>query len=70
MKEDLDSTDQQLWSYYAFGGPGIPRWTLYTIGFDVVQSYLATHPDQGITEWTALDAHKLLEESGYTGHRP
>lgn len=67
MRADLRSADQDLWSQYAFGGPVAPRWTLYTIGFHVVQRYLERHPDRGVRRWTAMEAGDLLEESGYAG---
>jgi len=67
MCADLRSTDQNLWSQYAFGGLETPRWTLYTIGFHVVQCYLEHHPSQGVEQWTAMNARELLEESGYAG---
>jgi uncharacterized protein YjaZ len=46
MQENLESTDRELWSHYAFGGSGSPRWTLYTIGFHIVQSYLDNPPPE------------------------
>lgn len=65
MREDLDSADQELWQRYAFGGSGTPRWSLYTIGFNAVQSYLDKHPEETVEEWTKKDARDLLDESGY-----
>lgn len=67
MRKDLGSPDQDTWEGYAFGGPQAPRWTLYTIGFHVVQGYLGRHPGQDVREWSAVEARKIIEESGYEG---
>ena len=67
MREDLGSSDRDLWFGYAFGGPQAPRWALYTVGFHVVQGYLQRHSDQDVEEWTAVEARKIIEESGYEG---
>jgi uncharacterized protein YjaZ len=47
------------------GGNHVPRWTGYTIGFHIVQSYLQKHPEVTVDEWTRMDAHDLLDQSGY-----
>ncbi len=49
-----------------FGLDGTPRWTGYTIGFHIVQSYLQNHPNADVDEWTDKDTHDLLAESGYS----
>jgi uncharacterized protein YjaZ len=70
MKKDLGSSDQGLWVRYAFGGDEAPRWTLYTVGFHVVQGYLERHPEQDVKGWTTVEAREIVEESGYEGGVP
>jgi uncharacterized protein YjaZ len=41
-----------LYGQWMFGG-GVPHWTAFTIGYDIVRGYLHCHP--GIT-WAALNA--------------
>lgn len=67
MQDELDSTSFKTHRRYIFGLEEVPLWTGYTIGFRIVQSYLANHPDASVEEWTALEAREMLEESGYTG---
>jgi len=71
MQPYLDTTSVETHRRFMFGGGGyqVPRWTGYTIGFHIVQSYLQGHPDVGVDEWTAMDAHDLLAESGYNPGR-
>ena len=65
MQNYLDTPDFAIQRLFMSGGDSTPRWTGYTIGFHIVQSYLRKHPDMSVEEWTAMDAHRLLEESGY-----
>jgi uncharacterized protein YjaZ len=41
-----------------FGGPGIPHWTAFTIGYDIVTDYHRRHPD---TSWSAINQTELVE---------
>ncbi len=71
MADSLDSTDETVIGEFLFGSAekGIPRWSGYTIGFRIVQSYLNNHPDASIDAWTYIDARELLRDSGYSpGH--
>ena len=65
MQQHLDSSSVMIQRKFMFGGTDVPRWTGYTIGFHIVQTYLKKHPNVSIDEWTALDAHDLLAESDY-----
>ena len=44
---------------------GIPFQAGYTIGFEIVQAYLAAHPDQPPQVWSRLDPTEILSGSGY-----
>ncbi|WP_175989231.1 hypothetical protein [Bacillus sp. Marseille-Q1617] len=44
---------------------GLPHWSIYRIGFSILQSYLEAHPDDAIEEWTKLDAEQNLKRSEY-----
>jgi hypothetical protein len=42
-----------LYSQWFFGGSGIPVWTAFTIGYDIVTDYHQRHPG---TSWSAITA--------------
>jgi len=65
MQDELDSTSDL--QRFMFGDSQIPWWTGYTIGFHIVQKYLQGHPNASIEEWTEMNEHELLEQSGYAG---
>ena len=67
MQKYLDTTSYRTQARFMFGGGQTPQWTGYTIGYHIVQAYIDRHPDVSVAEWTALDPHNLLEESGYDG---
>jgi uncharacterized protein YjaZ len=69
MQQELDSTSLQTLRRYMFGLGEVPLWSGYTIGFHIVQSYLANHYTASVREWTALEASELLKGSGYTGRQ-
>ena len=45
--------DTGLYDQWMFGGGGVPHWTAFTIGYDIVRGYLHYHPG---TTWAALNA--------------
>jgi uncharacterized protein YjaZ len=65
MQDQLDSTDPTIIRAYLFGDMQTPRWTAYTVGFNIMQSFLERHTEVGIEEWTAMSAQEILERSGY-----
>jgi uncharacterized protein YjaZ len=71
MQKYLHARSSDTQQKFMFGGlvgsNHVPLWTGYTIGFHIVQSYLHEHPDVTIAEWTMMDAHDLLDQSGYAG---
>jgi uncharacterized protein YjaZ len=68
MEPQLSITDFGMKQRYMFGDRrSIPLWTGYTIGFHIIQSYLKHNPETTIDDWTAMDARKILEQSGYSG---
>jgi uncharacterized protein YjaZ len=48
-----------------YGSGRVPRWAGYTIGFDIVASYLRNHPGATPASITRLPARRILRESGY-----
>ena len=42
-----------LYDQWMFGGPGIPHWTAFTIGYHIVRGFLRHHPG---TRWAAITA--------------
>jgi len=66
MRPHLDDTSNAVMAKFMFGDEKeIPRSAGYTIGFRIVQSFLKRHPEVSVEQWTALDAHELLEQSSY-----
>jgi uncharacterized protein YjaZ len=66
IERRLQSTDAQLMQGLMFGGAeGVPHWAGYTIGFQIVQSFLKAHPDLNVSQWTAIPANELLQQSSY-----
>lgn len=51
-------------------GDRIPLWTGYTFGYDIVKSYLESHPDAQPANLTGLPASVIFEASGYTPDDP
>jgi len=47
-------------------GNKYPTWTGYTLGFAIVNSYVARHPKESVEHWTMLNASALLAGSGYS----
>jgi uncharacterized protein YjaZ len=48
-----------------FGSGDLPRWTGYTIGFDIVSSYLRMHPGTTAADLVTMDAETILRRSGF-----
>ncbi|MEL6760637.1 MAG: DUF2268 domain-containing putative Zn-dependent protease, partial [Myxococcota bacterium] len=67
MTESLNSTDPSVVWSYVFGSKDkdIPKYSGYTIGYRIVQSYLDQHPRSSVQTWTYMDAEDLLRESRY-----
>lgn len=43
---------------------GIPKWALYRIGSEIMNSYMERHPETSVEEWTKKDPNELFTESG------
>ena len=54
-----------LYDQWMFGGGGIPHWTGFTIGYDIVTGYHQHHPDTGWPAITAASAATILAGSHY-----
>lgn len=65
IKPDLQSSNPSFLNEVMFGSKNYPMWGGYTLGYDIVQTAFKNHPELLKTNWTNLDADKLLELSGY-----
>lgn len=66
MRLALDNTDPATIEKYLFGNvDGIPFQAGYIIGFEIVQAYLASHPDQPASVWSRLEPREILSGSSY-----
>lgn len=65
-RRHLRATSPELLLGLMFGGAeGTPKWSGYTLGFRIVQGFLALQPDLNVREWTAVDAGDLLRRSAF-----
>lgn len=54
-----------LYDQWMFGGDGVPHWTAFTIGYDIVTGYRLRHPDTSWAALTSLPAAAILAGSRY-----
>lgn len=63
----LDSYDFQEYQNLFAGNPskGIPLWSNYKMGFEIMQGYLTSHPELTPKEWVLTESKDTLEDSSY-----
>jgi Predicted Zn-dependent protease (DUF2268) len=61
----LDLEGGGLYNVWMFGSVGIPHWTGFTIGYDIVKDYRDRHPQVSWSALTATSAATILAGSGY-----
>jgi Predicted Zn-dependent protease (DUF2268) len=61
----LDLQGGGLYDVWMFGSPGIPHWTGFTIGYDIVKDYRDRHPQVSWSALTSTSAATILAGSGY-----
>ena len=61
----LQTDNRVLLGEIMFGSSEYPIWGGYSIGFDIMQTAFRNHPHILKTNWTNLEAEKLLELSDY-----
>jgi uncharacterized protein YjaZ len=54
-----------LYDLWMFGGPGVPHWTAFTIGYHIVNDYRNHHPDVSWAQLTSTSATAILAGSHY-----
>jgi hypothetical protein len=57
--------DFGLYDQWMFGGGGVPHWTGFTIGYDIVSGYMRHHPHTTWAAVTAASADTILAGSHY-----
>ena len=60
---ELDGTG--LYDLWMFGGPGVPLWTAFTIGYHIVNDYRNHHPDVSWATLTSTSAATIVTGSHY-----
>ncbi len=66
IKENLMSKDRTIkGDYFENPNKGIPRWTNYKIGYQIVNSFLENNPSVSVHDWTLLSAEEILSNSKY-----
>ncbi len=67
IQRNLNSASPDAMLALMFGGAdNVPRWSGYTIGFNIVQAFLKTHSGAEVEQWTAIEAGELLNQSRYS----
>jgi uncharacterized protein YjaZ len=63
LNGNLDSYDYQIYQTLFSGDPskGIPLWSNYKLGFEMVQDYLTAHPELTPEELVLTDSEEILE---------
>jgi len=57
--------DYGFYDQWMFGGGGVPHWTGFTIGYDIVSGYMHHHPHTTWAAVTAASADTILAGSHY-----
>lgn len=67
LEDDLWSIDSLIYYDYHNGNPskGIPTWTNYKIGYQIMNSFLENNPSVSVHDWTLLSAKEILLNSKY-----
>ncbi|WP_281863355.1 DUF2268 domain-containing protein [Planomicrobium okeanokoites] len=62
-----DSADMQVWEDFLNGNPlkSIPPFANYIIGHEIMQSFLANHPEMDVNEWLEMSAEEILAGSDF-----
>lgn len=47
------------------GGAGMPQWSNYKIGFEIMQSFIENNSDISIKEWTVMRAESIIKNSDF-----
>jgi hypothetical protein len=65
--DNLESTDLELRDDFRLGNQekGIPTWSTYNIGYQVMESLLEENPNLPIEEWTQMSSKDILEKSEF-----
>lgn len=63
VKPQLGATN--LYNLWMFGGPGVPHWTAFTIGYHIVNDYRDHHRNESWAQLTAASATAILAGSHY-----
>jgi len=63
VKPQLGATN--LYNLWMFGGPGVPHWTAFTIGYHIVNDYRDHHRNVSWAQLTAASATAILAASHY-----
>ena len=59
-----------LYNRWMFGGPGVPHWTGFTIGYHIINDYRDHHRNVSWTALTSASAASILAGSHYQPCRP
>jgi uncharacterized protein YjaZ len=65
IKGELESTDVSLQQQVMFGSFVYPYWGGYSLGYDIVQTFLKNNKNISPDDWTNLDAETILSKSDY-----
>lgn len=63
IKEYKNSYDQDHLTNLHLGSriDGLPQWSNYKIGFQIMENFIMQHPDMTVEEWTVLRADEIMK---------
>ncbi|MEK3996697.1 DUF2268 domain-containing putative Zn-dependent protease [Psychrobacillus sp. FSL K6-2365] len=67
FRENMESTDSSFIEGFTHGNPyyGIPQWSTYRIGNQIMQSFLDENSGLSIEEWTKVSESDIFQKSKY-----
>ncbi|MBM7621221.1 uncharacterized protein YjaZ [Bacillus tianshenii] len=66
LQEKQTSYDHKDYSIMHNGNAplGIPQWSHYRLGYQIMQQFISKHPEMSVEDWTRLETEKIMEGSG------
>lgn len=67
LRKNANSTSIKIYMDFFNGNSakGIPLWSDYKVGYQIIQSYIENNPDTSVSKWTRLSSKDLLQHSKY-----
>lgn len=70
LKKHLSSQNPRLYKSIFFGNKKYPLWAGYTLGYNIIQSFIKNNPDFNWKQIVALCPKEILDSSGFIEKSP